>query len=98
VGVSTGVLDAARPSAAFLRGVDPDYQTKQVRQENRVRAELHNVVAAAAAGDSGLLDELEFGGSLDGLGRSQARRTIGWWPRADRHAGFARCRSLGFVK
>lgn len=41
-------------SAAFLRGVHPDYQTDQVQLENSVRAELHRVVAAAVASDSGL--------------------------------------------
>ena len=48
-------------SAALLRGVHTDYQADQVQLENRVRADLYQIVAAAAAGDCGLLDQLEFG-------------------------------------
>lgn len=48
-------------SASLLKGVHPDYQTNQVQLENKVRAELQHIIATAAAGDSVLLDQLEFG-------------------------------------
>ncbi|AKC39211.1 Uncharacterised protein [Mycolicibacterium phlei] len=48
-------------SAATLRGVSREYQIEQVQMEDRVRSELRHIIAAAAAGDDRLLDELEFG-------------------------------------
>ncbi|WP_338760679.1 hypothetical protein V7968_32240 [Nocardia vulneris] len=49
-------------SAAWLRGIDPDYQAEQVRLEDKLRADLHHRVAAAADGDHSLIDQLEAGG------------------------------------
>jgi hypothetical protein len=64
-------------SAAVLRGVDPGYQTEQVRLEDRVRAELHRIVAEAAAGDSGLLDQLEFGAPSTVSGVAKLEELLG---------------------
>jgi len=64
-------------SAALLRGVDLDYQTDQVRLENRVRADLHRIVATAAAGDSSLLDQLEFGAPSTVSGDPKLQELLG---------------------
>ncbi|TEA07978.1 hypothetical protein [Mycobacteroides salmoniphilum] len=48
-------------SAATLRGVGGEYQAEQVQLEDRVRVKLRHVIAAAAAGDDRLLNELKFG-------------------------------------
>lgn len=51
-------LQRGRSAAALGSWVDPGWQADQVQLEDKVRATLHRVVAAAAAGDGAALEEL----------------------------------------
>ncbi|MEU9806868.1 hypothetical protein [Mycobacterium sp. NPDC050853] len=64
-------------SAATLRGVSREYQIEQVQLEDKVRAELRRVIAAAAAGDDRLLNELKFGAPSPDSGLAKLDELLG---------------------